>query len=74
MTKQAWQVEGDFQMGRVRQAYRIQVVALDEAAAREQTYAEMGSRHGVKRREVVINKVGRLAAADETPITHKRLQ
>lgn len=50
----AFQVEGDFQMGRVRQHFVVQVVAADEAAARDRVFATLGSRHGVNRRQVAI--------------------
>lgn len=50
----AFQVEGDFQMGRVRQHFSVQVAAADEKGARDRTFATLGSRHGVNRRQVTI--------------------
>jgi ribosomal protein L20A (L18A) len=50
----AFQVEGDFQMGRVRQHFVIQVAAADEKGARDRVYATLGSRHGVNRRQVTM--------------------
>ena len=50
----AFQVDGDFQMGRVRQHFVIQVAAADEAGAKDRVYATLGSRHGVNRRQVAI--------------------
>ncbi|HUR24385.1 MAG TPA: 50S ribosomal protein L18Ae [Candidatus Thermoplasmatota archaeon] len=52
----AFQVEGDFQMGRVRQHFVVQVVAADESAAKDRVYATLGSRHGVNRRQVTIGQ------------------
>lgn len=49
-----YQVEGDFQMGRIRQHFVIQVAAKDEAAAKSRVYATLGSRHGVNRRQIAI--------------------
>jgi ribosomal protein L20A (L18A) len=50
----AFQVEGDFQMGRVRQHFVVQVAAADEKGAKDRVYATLGSRHGVNRRQVAV--------------------
>lgn len=59
-----YQIEGDFSMGRVRQHFVLQIVAKDEAAARERVMATLGSRHGVNRRQVTI-KSAKTINADE---------
>jgi ribosomal protein L20A (L18A) len=64
MSNKAYQVEGDFQMGRVRQHFVLQVVAKDEKAAAERVHATLGSRHGVTRRQVAI-KTSKALAADQ---------
>ncbi len=71
MSKQAFDIEGDFQMGRIRQHFKLQVPAEDDATAREYTFAELGSRHGVARRQVNITSV--TVATEITPTTQKRL-
>lgn len=60
----AFLLEGDFQMGRRYQHYRIELAAKDEAAARERLMATLGSRHGVNRRQIRIAKVQALKAAE----------
>lgn len=72
MSKQAFDVEGDFQMGRVRQHFKVQVPAADEEQAKEYTYADLGSRHGVARRQIEITSV--VVAAEVNPTTAKRLE
>ncbi len=62
----AFQVDGDFQMGRVRQHFTIQVVAADEAAAKDRVFATLGSRHGVNRRQVAIAHAKAIAGDDVT--------
>lgn len=57
MANKAFQIEGDFQMGRIRQHFVQQVAAKDEAAARDHVLASLGSRHGVNRRQVAIASV-----------------
>lgn len=62
----AFQVEGDFQMGRVRQHFVIQVAAADEPAAKDRIFATLGSRHGVNRRQVAISGAKSVAGDDIT--------
>lgn len=54
MANKPFKVEGDFQMGRVRQHFVIETAAADEKAAADRVYATLGSRHGVNRRQVAI--------------------
>ncbi|MHB8633408.1 MAG: 50S ribosomal protein L18Ae [Thermoplasmatota archaeon] len=69
MAMKAFQVEGDFQMGRVRQPFALQTVAADEAGARSRIMATLGSRHGVNRRQVSITTVKPLAKDQVTDAT-----
>lgn len=74
MSNKAFRVEGDFQMGRQRQHFRIDVIGEDEEAARRAAYAELGSRHGVKQRLVDIGSVKALSGDDIGPVTRKRME
>ncbi|MEA3189614.1 MAG: hypothetical protein QOD77_196 [Thermoplasmata archaeon] len=69
MSNKPYQVEGEFQMGRVRQHFILQVVAKDEAAARERVLATLGSRHGVERRQISIASAKAIKAEDVTDAT-----
>lgn len=74
MTNKPYQVEGDFQMGRVRQHYTLQIVSSDEKAANERVYALLGSRHGVNRRQIAIASTKTVANDDVTdPVARKEL-
>ena len=69
-----FQVEGDFQMGRVRQHFVIQVAAGSESAAKDRVYATLGSRHGVSRRQVAIAAAKPLQADDVSdPVVRREL-
>ncbi len=74
MSKQAYSIEGDFQMGRIRQHFVLQFPAESEEEAKDHVYADLGSRHGVKRREVDITSVTVLEGEDIEAITRKRLE
>lgn len=74
MSKQAFRVEGDFQMGRNRQHFQLEVIGNDEDAAREATYAELGSRHGTPRRLISLTSVTAIKTEEADAITQKRLQ
>ena len=65
-TAKAFQVDGDFQMGRVRQHFTIQVAAPSEAGAKDRVYATLGSRHGVNRRQVSIASAKGISGEDVT--------
>ena len=60
----AFKVEGDFQMGRVRQHFVVEVAAASEAGAKDRVFATLGSRHGVNRRQVAIAAAKQLNADD----------
>ena len=62
----AFQVEGDFQMGRVRQHFVVQVAAADEKGAKYRVFATLGSRHGVNRRQVIITGAKAVSGDDVT--------
>jgi ribosomal protein L20A (L18A) len=75
MSKNAYKVEGDFQMGRQRQHFAVEVVGKDESQAREYVMTDLGSRHGVERRQVTITSVTKLADADiESAVTRRRMK
>ena len=71
MTNKAYQVEGDFQMGRVRQHFVLQVVASDEKAAADRVHATLGSRHGVTRRQVAIASTKAVSGDEVTDASAK---
>lgn len=62
MSNKPFKVEGDFQMGRVRQHFVIETAAANEKAAQDRIYATLGSRHGVERRQIAIKTTKALAA------------
>jgi ribosomal protein L20A (L18A) len=66
MAKKAFQVEGDFQMGRIRQHFVLQTVADSDEAARTRVFSTLGSRHGVNRRQVTIASVKPLKGDEVT--------
>lgn len=70
--RQAFQAEGEFQMGRVRQHFAIQVAASDEAAARDRICATLGSRHGVNRRQVWFSSVRPVSGDEVTDAAVRR--
>ena len=72
MAKKAFKIEGDFQMGRQRQHFAVEMVGSDEHDAREHLYKDLGSRHGVARRQIDIASVTAVGDA-ATDVTRKRL-
>lgn len=67
MAMQAFRLEGNFRMAPTRwQRFRREIAALSEAAARERLLSELGSKHGVERRYITIEKVAELKAEEVT--------
>ena len=54
----AYRVEGTFPNGRQKQPFTLDVVAADEAGARERVLSLLGSRHRVRRGQVTIAGIG----------------
>lgn len=69
----AFKVTGTFLMGREKQPFTKEVAAKDKSEAEEQVYSIIGSKHGVKRFRVNINKVDPMKPEDVTDsvIAHK---
>lgn len=74
MSKQAFRAEGDFQMGRIRQHFSVEVIGEDEAAARQAVYADLGSRHSVPRRVIEISSMTAIKKDEASPIIQKMLE
>jgi large subunit ribosomal protein LX len=50
-------VAGRFETGRGTESFERSVEAVNESVAREHTYAEFGSQHGLKRNRIDIETV-----------------
>ena len=53
----AYTVSGRFQIREGWQAFETEIDAENESVAEEHTYAEMGSRHNLKRAQVEVEEV-----------------
>ena len=57
---------GTFRSGVKNQPFTIDVVADDEDGAMEYIYSNFGSRHGVKRRFVVVSSMSEIDPSEST--------
>lgn len=72
MTDNAYIVKGSFDMGRkTAQSFSKELIAKDEKDAIERVCSIMGSKHGVERRFLKIEKVERLAPDKVTDLVVK---
>ncbi|MAV94750.1 MAG: 50S ribosomal protein L18a [Euryarchaeota archaeon] len=62
----AFRAVGTFRSGGKNQPFTIDVVADDEDGAMEYIYSNFGSRHGVKRRFVVVSSMGEIDPSEST--------
>ena len=62
----AFRAIGTFRSGVKNQPFTIDVVADDEDGAMEYIYSNFGSRHGVKRRFVVVSSMSEIDPSEST--------
>lgn len=62
----AYRAVGTFRSGVKNQPFTIDVVADDEDGAMEYIYSNFGSRHGVKRRFVVVSSINEINPSEST--------
>ena len=62
----AYRAVGTFRSGVKNQPFTIDVVADDEDGAMEYIYSNFGSRHGVKRRFVVVSSMSEIDPSEST--------
>ena len=62
----AFRVVGTFRSGVNNQPFTMDVVADDKDGAMEYIYSNFGSRHGVKRRFVVISSMSEIDPSEST--------
>ena len=62
----AFRAVGTFRSGVKNQPFTIDIVADDKDGAMEYIYSNFGSRHGVKRRFVVVSSVSEIDPAEST--------
>lgn len=56
MDTKTYKVRGKFKMGEEMQPFTKEVRALSKKEVYEKIYSEFGGRHGVSRREIIIEK------------------
>mgnify|MGYP001375178326 FL=1 len=62
----AFRAVGTFRSGVKNQPFTIDIVADDKDGAMEYIYSNFGSRHGVKRRFVVVSSMSEIDPAEST--------
>jgi len=66
-----YRVKGKFLMGRRMQPFALEMISMKPEDARERVYSEFGSKHGAKRKKVVIETIEEIAVADAMDPTVK---
>ena len=62
----AYRVVGSFRQGKKDQEFSMDLVAEDDAGAKEKIMSNFGSRHGAKRRQITIETIDIIIRADST--------
>mgnify|MGYP006231770507 FL=1 len=64
--QKAFRAVGTFRGGVKNQPFTMDVVAEDEDGAMEYIYSNFGSRHGVKRRFVIVSSMNEINPSEST--------
>ena len=64
--QKAFRAGGTFRSGVKNQPFTMDVVAEDEDGAMEYIYSNFGSRHGVKRRFVIVSSMNEINPSEST--------
>ena len=64
--QKAFRAVGTFRSGVKNQPFTMDVVAEDEDGAMEYIYSNFGSRHGVKRRFVIVSSMDEINPSEST--------
>ena len=64
--QKAFRAVGKFRSGVKNQPFTMDVVAEDEDGAMEYIYSNFGSRHGVKRRFVIVSSMNEINPSEST--------
>lgn len=57
MSSKVWRAKGEYQKNKRRFTFSKELLALNESQVRERVLSELGSRHRVKRRYIVISEI-----------------
>lgn len=60
----AFRVRGTFLMGRTQQPFTKEVAAADAEEARERVLSDLGSKHRTKRKDIHVDEVSEMSAAE----------
>lgn len=57
MKTKIFRIQGKFMMGNSYQPFTKELKAIDEEDIREKIYSTYGSKHGIKRNKIIIQKI-----------------
>ncbi|MHA1961222.1 MAG: 50S ribosomal protein L18Ae [Candidatus Thorarchaeota archaeon] len=72
MSKKVWRVSGEYKKGKTKKVFVKEMLATKEAMVREKILSELGSRHRVKRRDIVISEVVEIKPEDAKSLEIRR--
>ncbi len=73
MSSKVWRVTGEYRKSKRLFKFSKDLVALNESRARELMLSELGSRHKVKRREIVIKEIKEIKPEEVRSLELRRL-
>jgi large subunit ribosomal protein LX len=72
MSKKVWRASGEYKKGKKKKVFVRELLATKEEMARERILSELGSRHRVKRKDIVITEIVEIKPEDAKSLEIRR--
>ena len=73
MSEKIWRVNGEYKKKKRVFSFNKEMLASNEARAREKILSELGSRHRVKRREITVSEIKELKPEEVTNLDLRKI-
>ncbi|UCE10829.1 MAG: 50S ribosomal protein L18a [Candidatus Thorarchaeota archaeon] len=72
MDKKVWRASGEYKKGKMKKTFVREMLAAKEAMVRERILSELGSRHRVRRKDIVITEIMEIKPEDAKSLEIRR--
>lgn len=73
MTTKTYRITGVFRQNRRKNPFKVDARALDENAAKNKIYKDLGSKHKLKRRDIFIENITEIEPKDSKSLVLQQL-
>ncbi len=73
MSRKVWRATGEYRKNKRKFKFSRELIAINERQVRERVMSELGSRHRVKRRDIVFHEIKEIRPEDVKSLDIRRL-